>query len=106
MTDSPSVTWPSPAMTTLSLRRTQRTVVERILRRAGVSAVSSVAAATSVFFIMSAILNYTAHLDGETGASPVRPDSEFSIQIQRYAAGVLTSPARTGLLSMYLILAL
>src|SRR5258708_7498048 len=68
MTDSPSVTWPSPAMTTLSSRRTQRTVVERIRRRAGVSAVLSVAAATSGFLIMSAILDYTARLDGETGA--------------------------------------
>src|SRR5579883_2305410 len=30
MTDSPSVTWPSAAITTLPLRRTHRTVVERI----------------------------------------------------------------------------
>src|SRR5271170_749169 len=33
MTLSPNVTWPSAAMTTLPLRRTQRTVVERIRGR-------------------------------------------------------------------------
>ncbi len=32
ITLSPSVTWPSAAMTTLEPRRTQRTVVERIRR--------------------------------------------------------------------------
>src|SRR5208283_63962 len=48
MTDSPSVTCPSPAMTTLLSRRTQRTVVERIRRGA------------RVFFFMSAIFYYTA----------------------------------------------
>src|SRR5690349_7216921 len=30
MTDSPSVTWPSPARTTLPSRRTDKTVVDRI----------------------------------------------------------------------------
>src|SRR5467141_786757 len=60
MTDSPSVTWPSPAMTTLSSRRTQRTVVERMRRGVGLSAVLSVATATSGFLIMSAILNYSS----------------------------------------------
>jgi hypothetical protein len=44
MTDSPSVTWPSPASTTLPSRRTDKTVVERISR----------------FFIMSAILYYSS----------------------------------------------
>jgi hypothetical protein len=32
MTDSPSVTWPSPARTTLPLRRMDKTVVDRISR--------------------------------------------------------------------------
>src|SRR5271155_2798538 len=32
MTDSPRVTWPSPARTTLPLRRMDKTVVERISR--------------------------------------------------------------------------
>src|ERR1700730_17687273 len=70
MTDSPSVTCPSPAMTTLSLRRTQRTVVERIRRRAGGSAMSSLAAATSGFFFMSAILNYSSAISVEFAAFP------------------------------------
>src|SRR5258708_4698028 len=39
MTDSPSVTWPSPARTTLPLRRVGRTVVERISRFVGMSAI-------------------------------------------------------------------
>src|SRR5882757_3828572 len=39
MTDSPSVTWPSPARTTLPLRRMDRTVVERISRFVGMSAI-------------------------------------------------------------------
>src|ERR1700730_14996610 len=39
MTPSPSVTWPSPAMTTVPLRRTLRTVVERIRRFVGMSAI-------------------------------------------------------------------
>src|SRR5206468_1527237 len=39
MTPSPSVTWPSPAMTTAPVRRTQRTVVERIRRLVGMSAI-------------------------------------------------------------------
>jgi len=99
--DSPSVTWPSPAMTTLLSRRTQRTVVERILRGAGVSAPRSADVATGLFFFMSAIFYYTAHCIGETGAPPVQRDSVPSIHIQRYLAGVLTSPARTGLLNMY-----
>src|SRR5450756_2074942 len=94
MMDSPSVTWPSPAMTTLSSRRTQRTVVERILRGA---AALSAAVATGVFFFMSAILDYTAHRDGGTGAPPVLRDSVLSIQIHRYSAALLTNPARTGL---------
>src|SRR5260370_40336032 len=101
MTDSPSVTWPSPAMTTLSSRRTQRTVVERMRRGAGLSAVLSVAAATRGFFFMSAILDYTAHFDGGTGAPPLWHDSALSIQIHRYSAALLTSPARIGLLTIY-----
>src|ERR1700691_2664987 len=44
MTDSPSVTCPSPARTTLPLRRMDKTVVERIRR----------------FVDMSAILNYSS----------------------------------------------
>src|ERR1039458_319232 len=67
MTDSPSVTWPSPAMTTLSSRRTQRTVVERILRGAWASAVLSAAAATGLFFFMSAILDYSSAVTAELG---------------------------------------
>src|SRR5437879_12267957 len=60
MTDSPSVTCPSPAMTTLSLRRTQRTVVDRMRRGAGFSAALFVAAATvSIYLFMSAIVYYT-----------------------------------------------
>src|SRR5258708_29831343 len=47
MTDSPSVTCPSPARTTLPLRRMDRTVVERIRR----------------FVDMSAILNYSSGRD-------------------------------------------
>src|ERR1700682_3852251 len=39
MTPSPTVTWPSPAMTTVPLRRTLRTVVERIRRFVGMSAI-------------------------------------------------------------------
>src|SRR3981081_2894874 len=39
MTDSPSVTWPSPARTTLPPRRTDKTVVERISRFLGMSAI-------------------------------------------------------------------
>src|SRR5690348_962297 len=39
MTPSPSVTWPSPAMTTAPLRRTQRTVVDRIRRFVGMRAI-------------------------------------------------------------------
>src|SRR5258708_22024361 len=39
-------------------------------------------------------------------APPVQHDSVPSIQIQQYSAGVLASPARTGLSNMYLILAL
>src|SRR5260370_1342339 len=39
MTDSPSVTCPSPARTTLPLRRTDKTVVERISRLVGISAI-------------------------------------------------------------------
>src|SRR5258708_35900870 len=39
MTDSPSVTCPSPARTTLPLPRTDKTVVERISRLAGISAI-------------------------------------------------------------------
>src|SRR5450755_2231497 len=73
MTDSPRVTWPSPAITTLSSRRTQRTVVERIRRGAAFSA----AWTTGVFFFMSAILNYTAQRDGETGAPPVSRPPRF-----------------------------
>ena len=46
--DSPRVTWPSPAMTTLPLRRTDKTVVERISR----------------FFVMSAILDYNSAGEG------------------------------------------
>src|ERR1017187_8826577 len=61
MTDSPSVTCPSPAMTTLSSRRTQRTEVERILRRAVAAAARSAGVATSGFFFMSAIFYYTGH---------------------------------------------
>src|SRR5882762_5496691 len=38
MTPSPSVTWPSPAMTTVPLRRTLRTVVDRIRRFVGMRA--------------------------------------------------------------------
>src|SRR5207302_3739442 len=37
MMASPSVTWPSAAITTLPLRRTQSTVVERIATRAGIT---------------------------------------------------------------------
>ena len=44
MTDSPSVTWPSPARTTLPLRRMDKTVVDRI----------------SLFVDMGAILDYTS----------------------------------------------
>jgi hypothetical protein len=44
MTDSPSVTWPSPASTTLPPRRTDKTVVERISR----------------FLDMGAILDYSS----------------------------------------------
>src|SRR5580765_5532834 len=40
MTDSPSVTWPSPARTTLPSRRTDKTVVDRIRRFVGMSAIS------------------------------------------------------------------
>src|SRR6202158_1789184 len=39
ITPSPSVTWPSPAMTTVPLRRTLRTVVDRIRRFVGMSAI-------------------------------------------------------------------
>src|SRR5882672_21550 len=39
MTDSPSVTCPSPARTTLPLRRMDNTVVERISRFVGMSAI-------------------------------------------------------------------
>src|SRR5229473_507128 len=54
MMPSPSVTWPSPAMTTLPLRRTQRTVVERTKR----------------FVCMSPILYYSSakRADGRTRA--------------------------------------
>src|SRR5215472_11798330 len=38
MTDSPRVTWPSPARTTLPLRRTDKTVVDRISRWVAMSA--------------------------------------------------------------------
>src|SRR5689334_19232837 len=44
MTPSPRVTCPSPAMTTLPLRRTQRTVVDRIKR----------------FVLMRVILDYSS----------------------------------------------
>src|SRR5271169_139660 len=60
MMDSPSVTCPSPAMTTLLSRRTQRTVVERILRGAGASVAILVAVATWGFFFMSAIFDYSS----------------------------------------------
>ena len=39
MTDSPSVTWPSPASTTLPFRRTDKTVVDRISRFLDMSAI-------------------------------------------------------------------
>src|SRR5882757_8758689 len=39
MTPSPRVTWPSPAMTTAPLRRTHRTVVDRIRRFVGMRAI-------------------------------------------------------------------
>src|SRR5450755_4661721 len=56
MTPSPSVTWPSPAMTTVPLRRTLRTAVERIRRVVG----------------MSAILDYNSAFDVGASAPLVR----------------------------------
>ena len=47
-------------MTTLSPRRTHRTVVERIRRGDTAPAALSDAVLASVLFFMSAILNYTA----------------------------------------------
>src|ERR1700680_4146864 len=58
MTPSPRVTWPSPAMTTAPLRRTQRTVVERIRRFVG----------------MSAILDYSSVAGGALPASLLQSD--------------------------------
>src|ERR1700677_1882602 len=52
-------------MTTLSVRRTQRTVVERI-RRVGRPALFSSGVATSVFFFMSTIPDYTTRLSTVT----------------------------------------
>src|ERR1035437_5856459 len=86
MTDSPSVTWPSPAMTTLSSRRTQRTVVERMRRRDGTSAALLAAVAASGFFFMSAILDYTALRHGGTGAPPVLDDSKPSIRSEEHTS--------------------
>ena len=66
MTPSPSVTWPSPAMTTLPLRRTQRTVVERIRRFVG----------------MSAILDYNS-LDVGASVPLVRPSLYILLRLLR-----------------------
>src|SRR4029079_6788045 len=64
MTPSPSVTWPSPAMTTVPLRRTERTVVERIRRFVG----------------MSAILDYNSPRGGSRGRLSPREFSRFLLQ--------------------------
>src|SRR5208282_432315 len=56
MTDSPSVTWPSPARTTLPLRRIDKTVVERIRR----------------FVDMSAILDYSSGKSPAIAPGPTR----------------------------------
>src|SRR5258708_2352695 len=61
MTDSPSVTCPSPARTTLPLRRMGRTVVERISR----------------FVDMSAIFDYSS------GGSPLMREQEFNTEPRR-----------------------
>jgi hypothetical protein len=47
-------------MTTLPLRRTQRTVVERILGAAGIADSYPVGKATGLLFFMSAILDYSS----------------------------------------------
>src|SRR5580658_1793647 len=47
MTDSPSVTWPSPARTTLPLRRMDKTVVERISRFGDIGAIFDYSSASS-----------------------------------------------------------
>src|SRR5579871_6224300 len=47
ITDSPSVTWPSPAKTTVPLRRTDNTVVDRISRFCAMSAIFDYSSARS-----------------------------------------------------------
>src|ERR1022692_5214697 len=51
MTDSPSVTWPSPARTTLPLRRIDKTVVERISRFVDMGAILDYSSADGCGFV-------------------------------------------------------
>src|SRR4051794_25198217 len=82
ITDSPSVTWPSPANTTVPLRRTHKTVVERI----------------SLFFAMSVIFDYSSAngaLSEARQPTPIQPFTGcFGNHIRDYRCDIY--PPRCG----------
>src|SRR5580704_18316090 len=69
MTDSPSVTWPSPARTTLPLRRMDKTVVDRISR----------------FVDMGAILDYSS-VEGAANAGAKNRWRPISVSLDLFGS--------------------
>jgi hypothetical protein len=70
ITLSPRVTWPSAAMTTLELRRTHRTVVER-MRRTSEREFAGVAALETAIAVELRTADERMDIFGQYNAAPV-----------------------------------